>query len=119
MGTRFGVPFAAAVGDQLRCAVFGKFGLRQSSAMPEGMDMTSRIREDAIALTAPTLFHIQWDDELFPRDGQLAFFDLLGSPDKQLVAYSGAHGDTRPAATAAWREFISWHLGCAGPDIDS
>lgn len=28
MGTRFGLPLAAALGDALRCAVFGKFGLQ-------------------------------------------------------------------------------------------
>jgi len=118
MGTRFGLPFGAAIGDRLRCAVFGKFGLRQASALQKGLDMTSRIRRDALQLTAPTLFHVQWDDELFPRDGQLALFDLLGSRDKQLIAYTGAHGETRPAAPAAWRDFISGHLRPTGQGLD-
>ncbi|MGF7238902.1 MAG: dienelactone hydrolase family protein [Frankia sp.] len=110
MGARFGLPFAAANGDQLRCAVLGKFGLRQASVMPDDLNMTSRLRADAPRLTAPTLFHVQWDDELFPRDGQLGLFDMLGSPDKQLTAYPGAHGETRPAAIAAWRQFVFRHL---------
>ena len=72
--------------------------------------MTSRLRRDAAKFTAPTLFHVQWDDELFPREGQLALFDLLGSRDKQLIAYTGSHGETRTTAIAVWRDFISWHL---------
>ena len=35
MGTRFGLPYVAAAGDRLRCAVLGKNGMRQTSAMPK------------------------------------------------------------------------------------
>lgn len=110
MGTRFGLPLAAAMGDQLRCVVFGKFGLRQGAAMHEGLAAPARIARDAREVTAPALFHIQWHDEIFPRDGQLALFDLLGSRDKQLTAYAGTHGETKPTAIALWRAFISRHL---------
>jgi dienelactone hydrolase len=110
MGTRFGVPFAAAVGDALRCAVFGKFGLTQAPGMYEGMDMTTRLTNDAHAISAASLFHVQWDDELFPRDGQFALFDSLGTPDKQLVAFPGAHAETSPVATAHWCNFVVGHL---------
>jgi dienelactone hydrolase len=78
--------------------------------MYKGADTTSRIRSDAARITAPVLYHVQWHDELFPKDGQLALFDLLKSPDKQLIAYSGPHGETRPEATAAWCRFICSHL---------
>jgi dienelactone hydrolase len=110
MGTRFGVPFAAAVGDALRCAVFGKFGLTQAPGMYEGMDMTTRLTNDAHAISAASLFHVQWDDELFPRDGQFALFDSLGTLDKQLIAFPGAHAETSPVATAHWRNFVVGHL---------
>jgi dienelactone hydrolase len=110
MGTRFGLPFAAAMGGQLRCVVFGKFGLRQGPAMHEGLAVPERTARDARRVTAPALFHIQWHDEIFPRDGQLAFFDLLGSRDKQLLGYSGAHAETKPAAIGLWRDFITGHL---------
>jgi hypothetical protein len=110
MGTRFGLPFAAAVGGQLRCVVFGKFGLRQGPAMHEGSAVPERIAKDARRVTAPALFHIQWHDEIFPRDGQLALFDLLGSRDKQLIGYVGTHGETKPTAITLWRDFISRHL---------
>ncbi|MDN3357426.1 dienelactone hydrolase family protein [Actinomadura sp. DC4] len=110
MGTRFGLPLAAALGDRLRCAVFGKFGLVQA-ALHEGLAAPERAAIDARRITAPVLFHLQWDDEIFPRDGQLALFDLLGSPDKQVVGYSGTHGETRPDAIALWRDFVARHLG--------
>ena len=82
MGSRFGLPLAAALGDRLSCVVLGKFGLKQGPDMPEGLVAPERAARDARLVTAPALFHLQWDDELFPRDGQLALFDALGSRDK-------------------------------------
>lgn len=111
MGTRFGVPLAAVLGDRLRCVVLGKFGLRQGPALHQGLDAPERVARDARLITAPALFHVQWDDEIFPRDGQLALFDMLGSADKQLIGYAGAHGETEPAAIARWRDFIAARLG--------
>jgi dienelactone hydrolase len=110
MGTRFGLPLGAAIGNQLRCAVLGMFGLQEATGMYEGADPASRIRSDAEQITAPVLYHVQWHDELYPREGQLALFDLLKSPDKQLIAYPGPHGEMRPEATAAWCRFICSHL---------
>jgi dienelactone hydrolase len=110
MGTRFGLPLAAAMGDELRCVVFGKFGLEQVVEMNEGLAVPERVAEDARRVTAPALFHIQWHDEVFPRDGQLALFDLLGSRDEQLAGYAGTHSETEPTAIAMWRSFISRHL---------
>jgi hypothetical protein len=115
MGTRFGLPLAAAMGDPLRCVVFGEFGLRQGAGMNEDRAIPERITSDARQVTAPALFHIQWHDEIFPRDGQLALFDLLGSHDKQLIAYPGQHAETKPAAIALWRNFIAGHLS---PEYD-
>jgi hypothetical protein len=56
------------------------------------------------------LFHVQWDDELFPRTGQFELFELLGSRDKQLIAFPGAHCAAAPAAIKAWCEFVRHHL---------
>lgn len=114
MGTRFGLPLAAAMGDTLRCVVLGKFGLSQAPAMNAGLLVPERVASDARRVTAPAMFHLQWHDEIFPREGQLALFDLLGSPDKQLIGYPGRHGETKPVAIAAWREFVARHL-LAGP----
>ncbi|MGW4906311.1 dienelactone hydrolase family protein [Streptomyces sp. NPDC004270] len=110
MGARFGIPLSAALGGQLRCAVLGKFGLWQGPALHKGLEAPERIATDARRITAPILFHVQWHDEIFPRDGQLALFDALGAPDKQLIAYTGAHMETKPVATALWRDFVCRHL---------
>ena len=110
MGTRFGLPLAAALGGRLRCAALGKFGLRQCPAMPDGLARPERAAGEARAITAPTLFHLQWHDEIFPRDGQLALFEQFGSPGKELLGYAGPHAETKPQAIARWRDFIACHL---------
>ncbi|MEU6578896.1 hypothetical protein [Streptomyces sp. NPDC046805] len=110
MGTRFGLPLAAALGDRIRCVVFGKFGLQQGPGIPAGLNVPQRVAADARRITAPALFHVQWYDEVFPRAGQLALFDALGSGDKQLIGYAGSHAETKPEAVACWRDFIARHL---------
>ena len=114
MGTRFGLPVAAALGERFRCLVLGKFGLQQTAAMHMGMAAPERVVSDARRITAPVLFHIQWHDEIFPREGQLALFDILGSKHKQLAGYVGGHGEVEPTAIAGWREFIVRHLEIGG-----
>ena len=110
MGTRFGLPVAAALGGRLRCAALGKFGLRQGPGLPEGLARPERAARDGSLITAPTLFHLQWHDEIFPSGGQLALFELFGSPDKELIGYCGPHAETKPQAIARWRDFIVGHL---------
>ena len=106
LGTRFGLPFVAAAGSRLRCAVLGKNGMRASPAL----NMAARFTKDTPRITVPVLLHVQWDDELFPREGQFELFDLLGSQDKRLIAFPGPHGAAAPAAIEAWCEFIMHHL---------
>ena len=107
MGTRFGLPYVAAAGDRLRCAVLGKNGLRQTSGMA---NMAPRFERDAPTIKLPLLYHVQWDDELFPRDGQFELFDRLGTSDKRLIAFPGPHGTSTPEAVQAWCEFVARHL---------
>lgn len=116
MGTRFGLPLAAALGGDLSCAVFGKFGLRAAAGLYEDPTTMDGISADARQISTPTLLHVQWDDELFPRDGQFALFESLGSREKQLIAFPGSHGDTAPTASAMWCDFIRKHLR---PDLTS
>ena len=111
MGTRFGLPYVATADRRLRCAVLGKYGMRQPAAMPAAVNMAPRFARDAPRIGSPLLFHVQWDDELFPRSGQFELFELLGSRDKQLIAFPGSHGTTAPTAIRAWCEFVTHHLG--------
>lgn len=109
MGTRFGLPLVAAAGTRMRCAVLGKFGLSQTSVLPAGL-RSELVVDQAPRVTAPVLFHLQWDDEIFPRGGQLALFDLLGSSDKRVLAYPGRHGETPRSAIDAWCAFTASRL---------
>ena len=110
MGTRFGLPYVAAAGGRLRCAVLGKNGMQQTANVPSGVAMAPRFAQDAPKIHIPTLFHVQWDDELFQRDGQFALFDLLGASDKRLIAFPGPHSLSPPEAVQAWCAFIEQHL---------
>jgi hypothetical protein len=72
--------------------------------------MAPRFKQDAPNIKVPVLFHVQWDDELFARDGQFELFDLLGAQDKRLIAFPGPHGAAAPAAVEAWCAFVTQHL---------
>lgn len=110
MGTRYGLSVCAALESRLRCAVVGKFGLAQTDRLPHHLVASDIITTAARSIGAPVLQHIQWDDEIFPRPGQLDLFDLLPSPDKQLRARTGNHGVTRPDDEIAWREHVATYL---------
>jgi dienelactone hydrolase len=113
MGARFGLPAAAALGSRLRCAVFGKFGIRQAPPLHAGLCAPGLIVEAARGISAPVLYHVQWDDELFPRDGQFQLFGALAATDKRLIARPGPHARTHPDDETSWQEFI--RLNTAGP----
>jgi dienelactone hydrolase len=106
MGTRFGLPAAAALGPRLQCAVLGKFGIRQATPLHLGLRAPALMTTAAHAVSAPVLYHVQWNDEIFPRDGQFELFDALASADKQLIARPGPHGHTHPDDEASWQDFI-------------
>jgi dienelactone hydrolase len=106
MGTRFGLPVAAALGPRLRCAVLGKFGIRQAGALHPGLCSPGLMMAAARAVTAPVLYHVQWHDELFPREGQLGLFGALAAADKRLVARAGQHAGSHPGDEASWLGFI-------------
>jgi fermentation-respiration switch protein FrsA (DUF1100 family) len=61
----------------------------------------------ARAVSAPVLYHVQWDDAIFPRDGQFELFDALASADKRLMARSGPHAQTHPEDEASWQDFLA------------
>jgi dienelactone hydrolase len=115
MGARFGLPVAAALGSQVRCAVFGKFGIRQAESLHPGLCAPGLMAAAARAISAPVLYHMQWDDELFPRDGQLELFGALASANKRLFARSGPHAETHPDDEASWQEFIRLNTAPTAP----
>ena len=106
MGARFGLPTAAALGPRLQCAVLGKFGIRQAEPLHRGLSEPVLTVTAARSISAPVLYHVQWDDELFPRDGQFELFDALAAADKRLIARPGPHAETHPDDEASWQDFI-------------
>jgi dienelactone hydrolase len=107
MGARFGLPAAAALGPRLQCAVLGKFGVRQAPSLHRGLLAPGLMAAAAHAVSAPVLYHVQWDDEIFPRDGQFELFGALASADKQLTARAGPHARTHPDVEASWTGFLA------------
>ena len=84
MGTILGLPLVAAE-PRISAAVLGLCGLTG----PTG----PRLGQDAAALRCPVFFLQQLDDELFSRQSCIDLFDALGSPDRQLHATPGRHGE--------------------------
>lgn len=82
MGTAYGLPLIAA-DRRIRAAVLGMWGV----------DFVNSARLGAAAreVQCPVLFQQKWDDQLFTREGQLALFDRLGTVEKWLKIYPGAH----------------------------
>jgi hypothetical protein len=73
-------------------------------------DLIARLRADAPNLRCPTMFLMQWGDELFPREGVLELFDLLGAGDKRLYANPGGHAETPEHVRPLTRAFIASQL---------
>ena len=111
MGARFGLPLAADLGGRLRCLVIGKFGLEQNAAMDPRLMRPQLFKAAARSVFAPTLFHVQWDDAIFPRSRQLELFGLLASRTKRLIGCSGPHTESPPDAVQIWQAFAARHLG--------
>lgn len=107
MGTMFGLPFIVADG-RIHCAVLGLCGVRSSARTEDSL--FARLVRDAPRLTCPTLFLMQWDDELFDREGVLALFGLLGAADKRLHANPGGHAETPEHVRDLGLEFVAAQL---------
>ncbi len=83
MGTAYGLPLAAA-DARIRVALLGMWGGDYPNS--------ARLLADAGAVRCPVFFQQKWDDQLFSRTGQLELFERLGSEQKWLKVYPGAHG---------------------------
>ncbi|HTZ44900.1 MAG TPA: hypothetical protein VMB79_13640, partial [Jatrophihabitans sp.] len=110
MGSRYGIPVAAALGDRLRCAVFGTLGLEQSELIDRRVHNAERIAAAARRITAPLLQHVQWDDEIYQRRGQFDLFGEFAAADKQLRARTGPHAGAGLDDEEAWAAFLIQHL---------
>lgn len=101
MGTILGLPFVAAE-PRISAAVLGLMGLTGPTK--------SRIVEDAPRICCPTLFVVQWDDELFSREACLELFDAIGTQDKRMHVHPGRHGSVPPEAFKASEAFLAAKL---------
>ena len=90
LGTILGLPFVASE-PRIRAAVLGLAGLFGEFMRNSGLD--ARLAADAAALRCPTLFIVQWDDELVDREGAFALFGLIGAGDKRMHVHPGLHGE--------------------------
>ena len=110
MGTVLGLPFVASE-LRISAAVLGACGFAGGTA-GRGR-LAKRLRADAPQVTCPVLFMVQWDDEIFHRNGALELFDTIGSRDKRMHVHPGKHGAFPREAADATREFLAARL-CGG-----
>ncbi|MGH3349045.1 MAG: alpha/beta hydrolase [Nocardioides sp.] len=110
MGARFGLSLIASVNTRISAAVLGKFGLRDGGVLHPGLNTEKSTLRAAQRVTVPVLFHVEWADEIFPRDAQLSLFDAIGSENKALYARNGRHGSNRPEDASIWLEYLARHL---------
>jgi len=107
MGTAYGLPLIAAE-RRVQAAVLGMWG----------MDFVNSARLGVAArdVQCPVLFQQKWDDQLFTRDGQAALFDSLGTAQKWLKIYPGAHVPVAGEQADDAVQFLATRLGvlCSG-----
>src|SRR5262245_61157458 len=111
MGTILGLPFVAAE-KRISAAVLGCCGFTG----PGGVRgrFAERHRADAPNIACPVMFMVQWDDEIFDREGALELFDAIGSRDKRMHVHPGKHGAFPPEAADAGCTFLASQL-CPTP----
>ena len=107
MGTMLGLPFVAAE-PRIKAAVLGLCSFRGSSAIRGRIE--DRHRQDAPLVCCPVQFFVQLDDQQFDADGAIELFRALGTADKRLLAYPGAHAAMPPEGADASRAFLAGRL---------
>ena len=116
MGARYGLAVCAELGPRLKAAVIAKFGLVSPDETMTAMGAPELNRACAAAITAPVLHHVQWDDEVFTRAGQLDLFDCFASRTKLLRARPGPHTVTRDDDEDAWLRHLITKLSSHGDE---
>ncbi len=107
MGSMLGLPFIAEE-PLIRAAVLGLVGL--TGAGVDGTSVAANLEAAAPRIACPVMWVMQWDDEQFDRAGSLALFDLVGTSNKRLVAFTGLHDAAPDESTALTREFLGREL---------
>lgn len=108
MGSIFGIPYLAQRKrdkSPVTVATLGLLGTTGTVAR-----LAERLEKDASSIDFPTLFLMQMEDELFPRDGYLKLFDAIGSNDKRLHANPGLHPAVPAEEIDFCYEFTLGHL---------
>jgi dienelactone hydrolase len=82
MGTAYGLPLLARE-PRIRVAVIGMWGTSRANS--------ARLVDDARKVRCPTMFSLQWNDELFTREGQFEVFDALATARKHIAIHPGGH----------------------------
>ena len=85
MGTMFGLALIASR-DDIEVAGLGLLGTTGA-----GTHFASEFVELAKSVECPTVYIMQLDDEMFPREGYLRIFDAIGAENKRLHANAGGH----------------------------
>jgi hypothetical protein len=62
------------------------------------------------SVACPVLFMVQWDDEIFDREGALELFNALGTSDKRMHVHPGKHGAFPLEAADATRTWLAGQL---------
>lgn len=101
MGTAYGLPLLAACGG-IRAAAIGMWGTSRVHG--------ARLAADARQVRCPTLFSLQWDDEVFTREGQFELFDALACTDKHMLVYPGGHLNPAGRRLESIVQFLSSQL---------
>ncbi len=107
MGSLIGVPYVA-MEPRIKVAALGLCGVAGST--PSRGSIGGLLVNRAPLVRCPVIFMLQWNDERFTRDGSLALFDLLGTRDKRLMAFLGAHAEMPDEGRRAARRFVAERL---------
>lgn len=108
MGSIFGIPYLAQRMEDNQHVTVATLGLLGTTGAVSVL--AERLSQDASTITAPVLFLMQLEDELFPRDGYLELFDALGSEDKRLHANPGLHPSVPAEEINFCLSFVLDHL---------
>lgn len=113
-GTLFGLPFVAA-DQRVAVAALGASGYQAAPMLGKAAAVFAPIlRQAALRLDRPVLFHIQEEDDLFPAAGGRSLLAEFASTDKRLVTSLGTHEAVPPEALVRLCDWLAARLLAAG-----